>query len=101
MILASWIHHWNHPFQATHSCLFSFDLSQELLVYKLTSSSESDSSLDMTITWQRSFSSPLFAIDYLDMTGDGVCEIVVACLSGLHILQVTSQQLTQKLKHGW
>ncbi|KAK3698434.1 hypothetical protein QZH41_010009 [Actinostola sp. cb2023] len=43
---------------------------QELLVYKMTSRQEG--SIDVGITWQRRFNSPLFAIDYLDMTRDGL-----------------------------
>ena len=59
------------------------------MVYKLTARQEG--SIDVGITWQRRFNSPLFAIDYLDMTRDGLCEIVVACLSGVHMLQVHRQ----------
>ncbi|XP_001624376.2 KICSTOR complex protein kaptin isoform X2 [Nematostella vectensis] len=61
---------------------------QELLVYKFGSTSTGQSTiLDLKLMWRRSFSSPLYAIQYLDMTGDGLREVVVASLLGVHILQ--------------
>lgn len=39
--------------------------------------------------WRRSFANPLFAIEYVDLTNDGMEEIAVASLSGLHVLQVS------------
>ena len=65
---------------------------QELLVYKcipLDSSLESSNNVDFQLIWRRSFANPLFAIEYLDLTNDGLKEITVASLSGLHVLQVS------------
>ncbi|KAJ8347953.1 hypothetical protein SKAU_G00265420 [Synaphobranchus kaupii] len=45
---------------------------QELLCYKFQ---------------QRSFKSPLLSITYLDLTGDGLRELAILTLKGLHILQ--------------
>ena len=45
--------------------------------------------VDFQLAWRRSFAYPLFAIEYLDLTNDGLKEITVASLSGLHVLQVS------------
>ncbi|XP_058051076.1 KICSTOR complex protein kaptin [Ahaetulla prasina] len=42
---------------------------------------------DFHLLWQRSFPSPLLSMDYVDLTSDGLCELAVVCLRGLHILQ--------------
>ncbi|KAJ7376499.1 hypothetical protein OS493_034235 [Desmophyllum pertusum] len=64
---------------------------QELLVYKCISvpdnTLQSSSNVDFQLMWRRSFANPLFAIEYLDLTNDGLKEIAVASLSGLHVLQ--------------
>ena len=48
----------------------------------------SANNVDFTLIWRRSFANPLFAVEYLDLTNDGVKEIAVASLAGLHVLQV-------------
>ncbi|KAM7441816.1 hypothetical protein ABFA07_009144 [Porites harrisoni] len=63
---------------------------QELLVYKCISgesSLQSCCNVDFQLIWRRSFANPLFAIEYVDLTNDGMEEIAVASLSGLHVLQ--------------
>lgn len=40
------------------------------------------------LQWRRSFKSPLLSVIYLDLTGDGLRELAVLTLKGLHILQV-------------
>lgn len=64
---------------------------QELLVYQsvsLDNTLQSQSSnIDFQLVWRRSFANPLFSIEYLDLTNDGLKEIAVASLSGLHVLQ--------------
>ena len=40
------------------------------------------------LAWQRSLADPVLALDVLDITGDGLEEIVIVSLKGLHILQV-------------
>lgn len=40
------------------------------------------------LLWQQSFPEPVFAIDSLDTTGDGLEELVVLTQKGIHILQV-------------
>ncbi len=37
---------------------------------------------------QRSFADPILALTQVDITGDGVKELAVLSLKGLHILQV-------------
>ena len=55
-------------------------------MYKCVATSAN--SVDFTLTWRRSFANPLFAVEYLDLTNDGLKEIAVASLAGLHVLQV-------------
>ena len=43
---------------------------------------------EFQLLWQRSFADPLLAMDEVDITGDGVKEIIVVSLKGLHVLQV-------------
>ncbi|XP_069575676.1 KICSTOR complex protein kaptin isoform X1 [Brachyistius frenatus] len=59
---------------------------QELLCYKfLPAGSGQDGRFQLQ--WRRSFKSPLLSIIYLDLTGDGLRELAVLTLKGLHILQ--------------
>ncbi|KAG7516470.1 hypothetical protein JOB18_032331 [Solea senegalensis] len=56
---------------------------QELLCYKFTPAGSGQFQLQ----WRRSFTSPLLSVIYLDLTGDGLRELAVLTLKGLHILQ--------------
>ncbi|XP_040906682.1 KICSTOR complex protein kaptin [Toxotes jaculatrix] len=56
---------------------------QELLCYKFHPAGSGQFQLQ----WRRSFKSPLLSIIYLDLTGDGLRELAVLTLKGLHILQ--------------
>lgn len=68
---------------------------QELLVYKHRSNwsamedvPDSNGATDtFTLIKQRSFASPLHSIKYIDVTGDGLKEIVILAMKGVHILQ--------------
>uniref|UniRef100_A0A8C6TFA8 Kaptin (actin binding protein) n=1 Tax=Neogobius melanostomus TaxID=47308 RepID=A0A8C6TFA8_9GOBI len=60
---------------------------QELLCYKYQ------------LQWRRSFKSPLLSIIYLDLTGDGMKELAVLTLKGLHILQVHTKHMPWPLFH--
>lgn len=69
---------------------FLFSIKQELLIFKcvpLDNTGNGSNSIDFQLMWRRSFASPLFAIEYLDLTNDGLKELAVASLSGLHVLQ--------------
>lgn len=57
---------------------------QELLCYKF----QPAGSGQFQLQWRRSFKSPLLSVIYLDLTGDGLRELAVLTLKGLHILQV-------------
>uniref|UniRef100_A0A8D3A0B6 Kaptin n=1 Tax=Scophthalmus maximus TaxID=52904 RepID=A0A8D3A0B6_SCOMX len=59
---------------------------QELLCYKFHPAGCGQFQLQ----WRRSFKSPLLSIIYLDLTGDGLRELAVLTVKGLHILQVCS-----------
>lgn len=59
---------------------------QELLCYKFQpAGSGADGQFELQ--WRRSFKSPLLSVIYLDLTGDGLRELAVLTLKGLHILQ--------------
>ncbi|KAK2828895.1 hypothetical protein Q5P01_019929 [Channa striata] len=76
---------------------------QELLCYKFHGVIGSEGQFQLQ--WRRSFKSPLLSIIYLDLTGDGLRELAVLTLKGLHILQhsLTStanlvlERLTQRM----
>ncbi|EFX65048.1 hypothetical protein DAPPUDRAFT_333583 [Daphnia pulex] len=53
---------------------------QELLAYR-------PENLEWSLAWQRSFSHPILALDYCDVTGDGVRELVALTTRGVQILQ--------------
>ena len=75
---------------------FLFSTKQELLIFKcvpLDNTGNGSNSIDFQLMWRRSFASPLFAIEYLDLTNDGLKELAVASLSGLHVLQVSYLRL--------
>ncbi|XP_061754048.1 KICSTOR complex protein kaptin isoform X1 [Nerophis ophidion] len=59
---------------------------QELLCYKFQYTAEGEDG-HFQFLWRRSFKSPLLSIIYLDLTGDGLRELAVLTLKGLHILQ--------------
>ncbi|KAI1903880.1 hypothetical protein AGOR_G00031770 [Albula goreensis] len=63
---------------------------QELLCYKFQQpDSVQGSGVEgqFQLQWRRSFKSPLLAVTYLDLTGDGLKELAILTLKGLHILQ--------------
>ncbi|XP_077403517.1 KICSTOR complex protein kaptin [Vanacampus margaritifer] len=59
---------------------------QELLCYKFHHGAAGEEER-FELLWRRSFKSPLLSIIYLDLTGDGLRELAVLTLKGLHILQ--------------
>lgn len=51
------------------------------------------------LAWQRSFSHPILALEYCDVTGDGVRELVALTTRGVQILQVVPvSQLGTKIR---
>ncbi|CAH1265666.1 KPTN [Branchiostoma lanceolatum] len=85
---------------------------QELLVYKYCEgssrsrhksnssvASEKSASLesDFTLLWRRSFAHPILALAYLDMTRDGLWELVVISTKGCHILQHSLEEAAGKV----
>ncbi|XP_045148720.1 KICSTOR complex protein kaptin isoform X3 [Echinops telfairi] len=62
---------------------------QELLCYKYwgPESGLPEAEHEFRLLWQRSFSSPLLAMAHVDLTGDGLRELAVVSLKGVHILQ--------------
>ncbi|XP_025223468.1 KICSTOR complex protein kaptin isoform X2 [Theropithecus gelada] len=62
---------------------------QELLCYKYQGpeSGLPEAQRGFRLLWQRGFSSPLLAMAHVDLTGDGLQELAVVSLKGVHILQ--------------
>ncbi|XP_012723612.2 KICSTOR complex protein kaptin isoform X1 [Fundulus heteroclitus] len=75
---------------------------QELLCYKFRPAGSGRDG-EFQLQWRRSFKSPLLSIIYLDLTGDGLRELAVLTLKGLHILQhslaCTADLVLQRLAH--
>ncbi|CAM4689669.1 KICSTOR complex protein kaptin [Caretta caretta] len=81
---------------------------QELLCYKYRHSgatgagaagaeASSQPAGEFLLLWKRSFPSPLLSMEYADLTCDGLCELAVVCLKGLHVLQHSLKQTAQCL----
>jgi len=61
---------------------------QELLVYKWSAADNGLSDhIRFDLMWSRSFSKPLLSIRDLDLMNDGMQELVIVSLTGVHILQ--------------
>ncbi|CAG2176538.1 unnamed protein product, partial [Oppiella nova] len=54
----------------------------ELIVYKYDTESDS-----YELLWERLFAHPLQSIAYIDLTGDGLKELIVLTVKGLHVMQ--------------
>lgn len=63
---------------------------QELLCYKYggPEPGSPEAGCRFRLLWQRSFPSPLLAVAHADLTGDGLQELAVVSLKGMHVLQV-------------
>ncbi|XP_008046524.1 kaptin isoform X2 [Carlito syrichta] len=78
---------------------------QELLCYKFRGpeSGLPGAQQGFCLLWQRSFSSPLLAMAHVDLTGDGLRELAVVSLKGVHILQHSliqaSELVLTRLRH--
>lgn len=74
---------------------------QELLCYKYRGLPED--SRGFRLLWRRSFASPLLAMAHVDLTGDGLRELAVISLKGVHILQHSliqaSELVLTRLRH--
>ncbi|XP_033079718.1 KICSTOR complex protein kaptin isoform X2 [Trachypithecus francoisi] len=78
---------------------------QELLCYKYQGpeSGLPEAQHGFRLLWQRAFSSPLLAMAHVDLTGDGLQELAVVSLKGVHILQHSliqaSELVLTRLRH--
>ncbi|XP_076987435.1 KICSTOR complex protein kaptin isoform X1 [Tamandua tetradactyla] len=70
---------------------------QELLCYKYCGPEAGlpKAKPEFQLLWQRSFSSPLLAMAHVDLTGDGLRELAVLSLKGVHILQHSLMQASE------
>uniref|UniRef100_H3B084 Kaptin, actin binding protein n=1 Tax=Latimeria chalumnae TaxID=7897 RepID=H3B084_LATCH len=71
---------------------------QELLCYKFR-----ETEGEFQLVWKRCFQSPLLSMAYVDLTYDGLCELAVISLKGLHILQYSltkmAELVLERLRH--
>ncbi|XP_075462924.1 KICSTOR complex protein kaptin [Ascaphus truei] len=69
----------------------SWEGTKELMCYKYNKGDKCNQRGkppgEFQLLWQRSFPSPLLCMAYVDLTCDGLCELAIVCLKGLHILQ--------------
>nr|XP_054367458.1 KICSTOR complex protein kaptin isoform X2 [Mirounga angustirostris] len=78
---------------------------QELLCYKYfgPESGLPEAERGFRLLWRRGFSSPLLAMAHVDLTGDGLQELAVVSLKGVHILQHSLVQASElvltRLRH--
>ncbi|XP_044778199.1 KICSTOR complex protein kaptin isoform X2 [Neomonachus schauinslandi] len=78
---------------------------QELLCYKYfgPESGLPEPERGFRLLWRRGFSSPLLAMAHVDLTGDGLQELAVVSLKGVHILQHSLVQASElvltRLRH--
>ena len=88
---------------------------QELLVYRTLMRAVSDKGLEKNdkkireetrtktdvseyvLNWQRTFASPLYSIHVHDFDGDGVKELVVVTLQGVHVLKPDLNQAAARI----
>ncbi|XP_072777008.1 KICSTOR complex protein kaptin [Taeniopygia guttata] len=70
---------------------------QELLCYKYFGANSGDFGQFLPL-WARRFPSPLLALEPLDLTGDGLQELAVVCLGGLHVLQHSLEPTARLLR---
>ncbi|XP_064557090.1 KICSTOR complex protein kaptin, partial [Zonotrichia leucophrys gambelii] len=70
---------------------------QELLCYKYFGSDSGGFGQFRPLWWRR-FPSPLLALEPLDLTGDGLWELAVVCLGGLHVLQHSLEPTARLLR---
>uniref|UniRef100_A0A673V2Q7 Kaptin, actin binding protein n=2 Tax=Suricata suricatta TaxID=37032 RepID=A0A673V2Q7_SURSU len=70
---------------------------QELLCYRYRGpeSGRPEAECGFHLLWRRSFSSPLLALAHVDLTGDGLRELAVVSLKGVHILQHSLVQASE------
>ena len=81
------LHSLSHPpFSLTPSIL-SHPLYPDIPISRLLPVTSAE------LIWRKSFSHPIHSLWYGDLTGDGVSELAVLSMGGLHLLQVSINQL--------
>ncbi|KAL1417256.1 hypothetical protein MTO96_026992 [Rhipicephalus appendiculatus] len=73
-------------------CVADIDMDGEVLVYKLVSQRSGKEAY--ALLWHQTVSHPILSIKYMDLTGDGICELLVLSTKGLHILQHDLREAT-------
>jgi len=59
---------------------------QELLAYSQGQEGE-EKEPSWRLIWQKTFAAPVIGVRYADLTGDGVCELIVITTRGVQVLQ--------------
>ena len=74
-----------------HNELVLGTYGQEMLVFRTVRDGEGlqgpEKSTDYVLDWQRSFAYPLYSVNVLDCDGDGIDELTVTSLRGVHVLK--------------
>jgi hypothetical protein len=60
---------------------------QELLAYSQGQEGEEGEQQKWQLVWQKTFAAPVIGVRYADLTGDGVCELIVITTRGVQVLQ--------------
>ena len=75
-----------------HTELVLGTYGQEMLVFRTVRDGEGSqgpgkAKKDYVLDWQRCFAYPLYSVDVLDCDGDGLDELTVTSLRGVHVLK--------------
>ncbi|KAL1933395.1 hypothetical protein VTP01DRAFT_7485 [Rhizomucor pusillus] len=65
---------------------------RQVIIYK-----EKAGSLDYEVLWRRQFAYPIYRITHLDLNLDGLDELIVATMYGIHILQPNMKKARERL----
>ncbi|KAI9258231.1 hypothetical protein BDA99DRAFT_515634 [Phascolomyces articulosus] len=65
---------------------------RQVLIYKQVSGTQ-----DYNILWQRQFAYPIYRISHLDLNLDGLDELIVTTMYGVHILQPNMKKARERL----
>ncbi|KAG2225284.1 hypothetical protein INT45_001508 [Circinella minor] len=65
---------------------------RQVLIYKQVAGTQ-----DYNILWRRQFSYPIYRISHLDLNRDGLDELIVTTMYGVHILQPNMRKARERL----
>ncbi len=71
---------------------------QELLAY--SQGQEGGGEQKWQLVWQKTFAAPVIGVRYADLTGDGVCELIVITTRGVQVLQHNLSAVKARALHA-